>query len=339
MTRQAARDAFLRRAGWGGAEAAPLAGDASTRRYERLARGAETAILMDAPPDRGNDVEPFVRIAGHLTSFGLSAPRVLAEDRAEGFLLLEDLGDALLARLVAETPADETALYAAATDLLVALHRHPAPPDLPRPGPKDMAQAVDLALTWYAPGCGRETSAAEVERCVALVAQALADLPVEAPVVALRDFHAENLIWLPERSGPAKVGLLDFQDAFAGRRAYDLVSLLEDARRDVPPPVRAAMIDRYIAASGCDADAFRLSADVVAAQRNLRILGVFARLAMHFGKPKYVDLIPRVWAHLQGDLAHPALAELAAFLADTLPDPTPDRLERIRHACGTHPTP
>ena len=159
------------------------------------------------------------------------------------------------------------------------------------------------------------------------------------PVLALRDFHAENLIWLPERDGAARVGLLDFQDAFAGHPAYDLVSLLEDARRDVAPEVREAMVTHYIAGSGTDAAAFRTAFATSGAQRNLRILGVFARLSMHFGKPQYVALIPRVWAHLQADLADPALADLRDFLDGVLPAPDPDRLERIRSLCGTCPKP
>lgn len=341
MSRPSQRDAFLKTAGWANATALPLAGDASSRRYDRLTFPGSgiTAVLMDAPPDRGEDTRPFVRIAKHLSHLGLSAPDILSENCANGFLLLEDLGDAVLARLVEADPAAEVDLYRAATDVLLALHTHPAPDALPDLGIDKMAQAVDLSISWYATGCGRDPDPSDVLRVQTLTARALEAIPPARDVLALRDFHAENLIWLPERQGAARVGLLDFQDAFAGHPAYDLVSMLEDARRDVSPSVRAEMIEHYIARSGLEPEAFRVAYATLGAQRNLRILGVFARLSMHFGKPDYVDLIPRVWAHLQSDLAHPVLSDLAGFLAKALPTPTPDRLERIKRLCGTFPTP
>lgn len=341
MSRTAKRDAFLNVAGWENATASPLAGDASSRRYERLTHPdtAITTVLMDAPPDHGEDTRPFVRIARHLTNLGLSAPGVLSQDCLNGFLLLEDLGDAVFARLVEADPALEMDFYRAATDVLLALHEHPAPSGLPDLGIDKMAQAVDLAISWYATGCGHDPAPSDVLHVQTLTARALDALPRVQPVLALRDFHAENLIWLPDRQGAARVGLLDFQDAFAGHPAYDLVSMLEDARRDVSPAVRTAMVEHYIDRSGMEPETFRAAYATLGAQRNLRILGVFARLSMHFGKPHYVDLIPRVWAHLQSDLAHPSLSDLCGFLAGALPAPTPDRLERIRRLCGTSPTP
>ncbi|WP_068116160.1 aminoglycoside phosphotransferase family protein [Tropicimonas marinistellae] len=341
MTRAQARQELLDSTGWSCASSVPLVDDASSRRYERLTRtgSGDSVVLMDAPPDLGNDTAPFLRIAKHLSALGLSAPEVLAADQTAGYLLLEDLGDALFARLMDDDPTQESTLYLAATDLLLELHRHPAPEGLPPLGPEQMAEATDLALLWYATGCGRDATQEEVELCKEIVRDALVGLAAETPVLALRDFHAENLIWLPERTGPARVGLLDFQDAFAGPRAYDLISLLEDARRDVPPDIRAAMIAHYIERAGCDTAAFRTACAVLGAQRNLRILGIFARLSMQYGKPHYVAFIPRVWRLLQGDLAHPSLTRLSDFLADTLPEPTRDRLERIRRLCATYPTP
>jgi hypothetical protein len=158
-------------------------------------------------------------------------------------------------------------------------------------------------------------------------------------VLALRDFHAENLVWLPDRAGVARVGLLDFQDAEAGHPAYDLVSLLKDARRDLAPGLEQEMIDRFLSRTGCDPERFAAAYAALGAQRNLRILGVFARLSMHFGKPHYVDLIPRVWAHLTASLRHPALAPLARRVADDLPEPTPDILASLKEQCATVPTP
>ena len=148
-------------------------------------------------------------------------------------------------------------------------------------------------------------------------------------VTVLRDYHAENLIWLPEREGARRAGLLDFQDAWIGHRAYDLVSLLQDARRDVSEETAAACMRHYLDGSGLDAERFEAACAVLGAQRNLRILGVFARLAVTRGNPRYIDLVPRVWHHLERDLAHPALAEVRRIL-DVLPAPTPSVLERLR---------
>ncbi|WP_297770464.1 phosphotransferase [uncultured Roseovarius sp.] len=333
------RDALLRGfvAGtdWAGAAIAPLAGDASNRRYLRLKHGetGASAVLMDAPPERGEDVRPFVRIAGHLAEHGLSAPHILAQDDAQGFLLLEDLGDALFARVIPEAPDIQEPLYAAATDLLVELHRHPPPSGLKPYGPAAMTETAALVFDWYYAGAIAAPCAQRAQALDALHAL-LSARAGAADVIVLRDYHAENLLWLPERSGVARVGLLDFQDAMSGHRAYDLVSVLQDARRDVPQDLETAMIARYCAATGQDAVHFNAAYHVLGAQRNLRILGVFARLCMRDGKAHYVDLIPRVWGLLQRDLAHEALAPLAELLRDVLPAPTPDVLDRLRGQCA-----
>ncbi len=341
MSRAGAARAFLAAAGWGAAGRRALAGDASPRRYERLTDAAgRSAVLMDADPASGEDVRPFLAIARHLAALGLSAPRVLAEDAAAGFLLLEDLGDDLFARLAARAPGREGELYAAAIDVLAVLHRHPPPPGLAAYDPATMGDLAGLAVAWYAVGArGAAPGSAEAGRaaladCVTATLKALAP---EAPVLVLRDYHAENLLWLPDRQGPARVGLLDFQDARAGHPAYDLVSLVEDARRDVPAALAADLRARYAAATGQDATPFAAACAALAAQRNLRILGVFARLSMHFGKPGYVGLIPRVWRHLAADLAHPALAPLAALVRRLLPEPDPAALARIVARCGSLP--
>ncbi len=296
-----------------GAAATPLAGDASRRRYLRLFRDGESAILME----NGGDVGPFLRAAAHLHGLGLSAPRILRAGPDRGRVLMEDLGDAVLARLAETDPARDTALYEAATDLLVALHDHP-PPDWAAPyGPADMAAALAPALAHYAPGTSPHRAAAVQARMRDLLA---ARAP-ETSVLLHRDYHAENLTWLPDRAGPARIGLLDFQDACAGHPAYDLASLLQDARRDVPPAIEEAMIARYCAATGRDAEAFRAAYTLQAAQRHVRILGIFARLAMRQGKTGYLRLLPRVWTHLLRCLDHPAAAPLRAPLLDLLPAP------------------
>lgn len=332
--RHATSEAFLRNCGWGNAERRFLAGDASDRSYDRLTRGSETAVLMDAPPGRGDDPAAFVAIAGHLRALGLSAPAIIAQDLAQGFLLLEDLGDALFARVIPSDPATEPALYAAATDVLTHLHRHPAPPGLPDLTAQDWAKAAAFAPDWY----GLATTGARADTGPFTETLAgLLDAHADGPrVMILRDYHAENLLWLPQRDGLARVGLLDFQLAQMGQPGYDLVSLLQDARRDVPPAVEAAMIRRFAAANGLS-DSFSAAYAVLGAQRALRILGIFARLCLVAAKPQYVALIPRVWGQLQRNLAHPALAPLAAICERLLPAPTPALLERIVAQCAPKP--
>lgn len=327
---------FLARSGFAGATRRVLAGDASNRRYDRLTN--PEAVLMDAPPEKGEDVRPFVQIARHLVGLGLSAPRILAQDEEAGFLLLEDLGDDLFARVIPAQPSLEETLYTAATDLLVALHKHGAPEGLPTYTPTLMAELAALSFDWYLPAAlgqrndmAKTTFQAEIETVLGTYA-------VGAQVLIQRDYHAENLLWLPHRSGVARVGLLDFQDAMAGHPAYDLVSLLEDARRDVPAPLQDAMIMRYLALTGLPEVPFRAAYAALGAQRNLRILGVFARLCIRDGKPQYTDLIPRVWGHLQRDLTHPALAQLRSLVLAHLPAPTPATCQRIKDQCKISPS-
>ncbi|MBZ8117938.1 phosphotransferase [Roseovarius sp. LXJ103] len=327
--------AFVAQTDWAAAEWAPLAGDASNRRYLRLHMGGQSAVLMDAPPERGEDVVPFITIAEHLESLGLSAPRILAQDRAQGFLLLEDLGDDLYARVLARAPEHEHTLYTAAVAALAHLHDAPPPDALPNYSPAMMADLAALAFDWYA-----GTPQSDERHAARDVMQGLLEShAADADVLIQRDYHAENLLWLPERTGVARVGLLDFQDAMAGHRAYDLVSLLQDARRDVPPKTETAMIAHYLSLTGLDPACFDVAYHVLGAQRNLRIIGVFARLCLRDGKAHYAGLIPRVWALLQRDLGHPALAELRPLIVAHLPKPTPKFLTTITMRSGTCPTP
>lgn len=310
-------NALLAAAGWAGAERSALAGDASARRYLRLRLKDRTAILMDAPPEAGSDVTPFVEVAGHLRGLGLSAPQILAADEAAGLLLLEDLGDALFARVLEDQPDREPALYAAATDLLVTLQAAPAWRACATWDTGHLVALVDEILDWLP--LARQDAKGAISAGLETV---LKGLPPFEPVMALRDYHAENLIWLPDRKGLAQVGLLDFQDAFLGHPVYDLVSLLSDARRDVPEALRHEMIGRFAAAKGISEDDMRHAAAAIGVQRNLRILGVFARLARRDGKPGYLRFVPRVWAHVQRDLAHPALAPLKAAIDSDMTPPT-----------------
>lgn len=328
---------FLQAAGWGDASRCFLAGDASDRSYDRLRRNDETAVLMDAPPGRGDDPADFLRIARHLRGLGLSAPAALAEDLPNGFLLLEDLGDAVFARVLQAEPTTEPTLYTAAADVLLHLQAAPAPYCLPDLTAEDWAAAATFALDWYRFAItGDRMETASFTDCLAALLATHADGP---RVLILRDFHAENLLWLPDRTGLARVGLLDFQLAQMGQPGYDLVSLLQDARRDVAPATETALCHHFCAARGDDADGFHRAYAVLGAQRALRILGIFARLCLHAGKPGYLPLIPRVWGQLQRNLAHPALAPLAAFCQAHLPEPTPDRLARIAAQCRKPPAP
>jgi aminoglycoside/choline kinase family phosphotransferase len=327
---------FLAAAGWGRAERRHLAGDASDRRYERLRLGAATAVLMDNPPGGADDPAAFVAMAGHLRRLGLSAPTVLAADTGQGFLLLEDLGDDLFARLLLAEPGRESALYAVATDCLLHLQASPAPAGLPNLSAADWAAAAGFALDWYAfAGTGTRPDPAEFLGQMTQAMVAWADGP---RVLILRDFHAENLLWLPGREGLARVGLLDFQLGQLGQPGYDLVSLLQDARRDVAPETEAAMIARFAAATDHPPDTFAAHYATLGAQRALRILGVFTRLCVQAGKPGYLRLLPRVWGQLQQNLQHPALADLRRVCDAVLPLPTPDILQRIEIQCPTSPS-
>ncbi len=327
--------AFLNGAGWARARRVPLAGDASARRYERLTSGpgGGRAVLMDAPPALCPTTGAFVEIATHLRGLGFSAPRIFAADIPRGLLLLEDLGDDLFARVARANPGAAPELYAAAIDVLIALHKAPPPPDLGALENAGLARMIGVTYEWYCPDPGGKQAAMQA------LHTALDGIAPFTPVLALRDFHAENLIWLPGRKGVARVGLLDFQDAFSGHPAYDLISLTRDARRDVSQDLAAQISARYIAATGQDAAAFRRASAILAVQRNLRILGVFARLARRDGKPGYIPFIPRVWGHLMRDLAHPALGDLRAILARDLPEPDDDFLNKLRASCKTSPAP
>ncbi|WP_322890986.1 MULTISPECIES: aminoglycoside phosphotransferase family protein [unclassified Yoonia] len=311
---------FLAQTGHDGWQQQPVAADASGRRYLRLADGAESLILMDAPPEAGENVTPFVEIAMFLADEGLHSPAILAQDRQAGLLLLSDLGPNSVAQWLDRHPGDALQLYRASVDVLVHLATV-TPPKLAQLTPAVAGEMVAITGTHYAQR--------PVPDLVAAVTRAMAELAPTPDRLALRDYHAENLIWRPERDGLARVGLLDFQDAFVAPLGYDLASLLRDARRDVAGDVCSAMVADFMAATGAGAD-FPAQLACLGAQRNLRILGVFARLATEKGKTRYIPMIPRVWAQLQKDLAHPALADLRAVVADLLPPPDAALLARLR---------
>ncbi|MCX7353618.1 MAG: phosphotransferase [Alphaproteobacteria bacterium] len=319
--RDAAIDAFLTGAGWEAARREKLPGDASFRRYVRLHLPEGSAMLMDAPPAH-EDVRPFARVARHLASMGYSAPRLLAEDEDAGFLLLEDLGDATYTRELARG-ADERALYAMAVDLLIDLHRRAdamASGVPPYDDARLLAEAA-LLIDWYMPAVDGAAVTDDARESYLAAWRAVLPLARRVPdTLVLRDYHVDNLMVVAGRAGFAACGLLDFQDAVIGPASYDLVSLLEDARRDLAPGLVGDMLARYLAAfPKLDHDAFRASYAIMGAQRNAKIVGIFTRLCRRDGKPRYLSHIPRVWRLLEGDLKHPALAPVCAWFDRHLP--------------------
>ena len=309
-------DDFLAACGWAGARVEPLAGDASFRRYFRIMGDGRQAVLMDAPPPHENP-RPFIAVAEWLGGIGLTAPEIIARDLDRGLLLLGDLGDERLRETLDDDPAREVDLYQLATDLLVVLHGHAPMPGLPPHGLDQWLDELMLFPDWYAPAIGFEIDrdsyrAAWTEMLAPIAADGL------GPVTVLRDYHAENVMLVAGRKGVAHLGLLDFQDALAGHPAYDLASVLEDARRDVPAALERDMLDRYIAATG-NAAAFERAYWALAAQRNTRILGVFVRLWKRDGKPHYRSFQPRMWGLLERDLAHPGLEPVRAWFDANIP--------------------
>jgi hypothetical protein len=308
---------FLAAHGWRGAEIRPLAGDASFRRYFRVhAPSGETAVLMDAPPEH-EDLGPFLTVAGHLLDRGFLPPRPLAVDRGKGLLLLEDFGDDRVGPLLRREPEREREIYEAAVAILAGIAAQPAPAGLPPYDDEAMSREVLLFPQWYAPALALDVDEASYLRAWRAAWGEVLRVAQENPVLVLRDYHADNLMVLPGRSG---LGLLDFQDALAGHAAYDLVSLLQDARRDVAPELEEAMIARYVEdANVGDRDLFRAHYEILGAQRNSKILGIFTRLWKRDGKPHYLPLQPRVWTYLERNLAHPALAPVCRWFDDNVP--------------------
>lgn len=350
---------FLNRSGWGNAQRIPLNPDASTRRYERLRRsvpgvpGGETAMLMDAPlretapcppgateeerlrlgwnavsRDAASRVEAFAAVAAYLAGLGLGAPDIIAVDLSRGLAIVEDLGDELFAEVIRKG-GDEIELYAAAGEMLAAVHREKPPFALPYPGgdwpiltydhlaltantdlfvewmPKrdlDFRMSDSLRLRWERV---RENMIAQAE-----------DFP---RALILRDPHAENLIWMPQRPGLKRVGLIDFQDAVLGWGEWDMSMLLHDARRDVSPAAREAAIGAYLEGTGITREAFDQRLSVLGAMNTMRIMGIFARLVVRDSKPKYDTFQPRLRGLLHETLSHPSLAEAHDFVKAAAP--------------------
>ena len=349
--RLVARRRFLDESGYGKALRQPLAGDASTRSYQRLWLGEKSLIFMDSPrrPDGppvrdgksysaiahlAEDVKAFVAIARALRGVGFSAPEIFAADLDAGFVVLEDLGSELM--VAGDPPAPIKVRYEAAVHILATLHKLSLPVKLPVAphveyrlpayGMDAFLIESELLLDWYLPHHGVTASAAAREEYVEIWRALLEPVLTQPKTWVLRDFHSPNLMWLPERRGIACLGIIDFQDALIGPAAYDLASLLQDARVDVPEAMELDLMGRYVRARSIadpkfDVPQFAQIYSTLAAQRACKILGIFARLDRRDGKPQYLRHLPRVWTYVQRSLRHPALAPLAAWYQQHVPPP------------------
>ena len=346
---------FLAGAGWGDAVIESFPGDASSRRYFRLTRGDKLAVLQDAPRGAETPAEPegatvadreilgynaMARLAGpepaafaclsnELVMRGFSAPKILAADLNAGLILLEDFGSNVYAQVIENDPTMEAPLYSAAVECLAEIYRSSFPANMSFKSANWRVREYDeaalltethLFLDWYAVDKGAQISVAARAAWDDIWRVLFGALEAHAPGLALRDFHAENLFWLPERTSVAKVGLIDFQDGLFVHPAYDLVSFLEDARRDVSQDLVDPLISQFCEqAKLSDEAAFRKAYAVLGAQRNAKILGIFVRLAERDGKPSYRDLIPRVHAHFVGNLSGELFADLRGWFDTYLP--------------------
>ncbi len=354
--REAERRAFLAAAGLGDARREPLPGDASTRRYERLTTPAGSSLMLmdqvasaESPPAdpswsperrraegwnavarlSAGRIEAFAAVAAHLRAAGLSAPDMPALDAPAGLAVLEDFGEGVFARVI-EDGQDETPLYLAAVEALARLHAAGAPSILTGPAGDWPLQTydetalqggADLFVEWL-PRLRPELrfDDAVIAEWREAWAPVVAEGAAGASVMAHRDYHAENLIWLPERDGVARVGMIDFQDAVRAHPSWDLHSLLQDARRDVSPELEAEALDHYFAvADVADREAFLRGYAGLAALNEARILGIFARLIARDGKPRYAAFMPRMWAHLNRNLTRPGLAGVARWIDRHVP--------------------
>ena len=322
--RDAAINTFLSRHGWGDARRAPLADDASFRRYERLHLGARTVVLMDAPPPH-EDVRPFQNIARHLVGLGYSAPQIYAEDDELGLLLLEDMGDDTFTRILA-AGGDEFQAYASAVDVLIDLHRKSPTETIPRGLPdyndQRLLDEANLILDWTYPAITSGEALPEAARTAYEAAWRglFPHLHQQPKTLVLRDYHVDNLLWLPDRDNVRRCGLLDFQDALAGPGAYDLMSLLEDARRDVGADLKDSMLARYFAAfPDINKADFMAAFDILAAQRHAKVIGIFTRLYLRDDKPDYLAHIPRVWGLLESSLENTVLDSVKKWFDKHIP--------------------
>jgi aminoglycoside/choline kinase family phosphotransferase len=316
-------DSFLAKVGWGGATRYPLAEDASFRRYERIQKDGKISVLMDAPPPN-EDIRPFIKITNYLLSIGYSAPKIMAQDIKSGFLLLEDLGDATYTNALA-AGCDETELYQSATNVLIDLHSRgldaSAPSRISNYNTQRLITEAALFIDWYFTGILKYNLSNSIKTEFLIIWEKLInEISLDDKTLVLRDFHADNLMWLPNRSGLQKCGLLDYQDAVIGSPAYDLMSLLEDARRDLKPGLSNQILEYYYEAiPDLNISKFKSNYVILAAQRHCKVIGIFSRLSLRDHKHDYLDHLPRCWKMLEQACLAPELMLLKGWLDKYVP--------------------
>ena len=267
-----------------------------------------------------------------LKELNLASLIIYDEDIKNGFLLIEDLGDDLFALLCKKAPEIDHEIYGSAVDLLLHIHKNPAPKSLQKYDMNIYLKESKLLTEWYLPAAvSAPLSKSLIDEFHTILHETFSKIPSYNPVLVMRDYHAENLIWLPKRSGINRVGLLDYQDALAGHPAYDLVSLLEDARRDTSSDLRKNMINKYISNSDLNNEEFLMAYNLLGAQRNIKIIGIFSRLSLRDKKSNYIDLIPRVWNHLINNLNHEACSDLKQWVNKNVPYPNHIVLQKLVH--------
>ncbi len=296
-----------------------LPADASFRSYERITTNNQTYILMDAPPDK-ETVSSFIKVGEFLYALDFSAPEILHKDMANGLVLLEDFGCNNYCKILSKGQKynTESLLYHKAIDVLIALHKTKISIDIPRYTKKMLLNETSLLIDWYFPALrGEDLTPSLKKEYIAIWSQLLDTILSKSQHLVLRDYHAENLMWLEDRVGIRRVGLLDFQDAVIGPAAYDIVSLLEDARRDVGNDIAQMMINYYLEVTNLSRKDFLVDYAILGAQRNCKIIGIFARKALRDNNHHYLKLLPRVWSYILNNLNNPLLEPLKNWFNKT----------------------
>jgi len=317
---------FLRHHGWDDAKTEKITSDASNRKYTRLFKKQNTSILMDSDPTTNESIENFIYFTNQLRKQKFSAPKIYGQDICNGLLLLEDLGSDSFANILKSKPHLENHIYQEAINQLIEIRKNKIPHLTRKYDLKILLQEAVLFSEWY---LSPLRASYESSHLLKILRVTLQETLKQDTTLVLRDYHAENLMWLPDRRNNRRVGLLDYQDALAGNPAYDIASLLKDARREVPKKLQEELIKYFLKKTNLDHAVFSRDYSILSAQRNLKIIGIFSRLSIRDNKSGYLDLIPRVWKNLQDDLKHPSLNELSEFIKSNSPQPTLENLGKL----------
>ena len=326
MIRPEKIERFLRHHGWDDAKTEKITSDASNRKYTRLFKKQNTSILMDSDPTTNESIENFIYFTNQLRKQKFSAPKIYGQDICNGLLLLEDLGSDSFANILKSKPHLENHIYQEAINQLIEIRKNKIPRLTRKYDLKILLQEAVLFSEWY---LSPLRASYESSHLLKILRVTLQETLKQDTTLVLRDYHAENLMWLPDRRNNRRVGLLDYQDALAGNPAYDIASLLKDARREVPKKLQEELIKYFLKKTNLDHAVFSRDYSILSAQRNLKIIGIFSRLSIRDNKSGYLDLIPRVWKNLQDDLEHPSLNELSEFIKSNSPQPTLENLGKL----------